>query len=146
MKRIICIGNRLCPEDAAGPLVCDLIRRGPLPDDLEVIDGGLAGLNLLSYVNRAERVVFVDRVSGFGRPGEVLVLHPEDAAAAAAPRYDHAAGLAYVLRVLPAVGEGPVPGILLVGIEEQADATAIARAAALALELAVNGWARRGAQ
>ena len=141
MRRIICIGNRYHPEDAAGPQVCDLLRRGALPEGIEVIDGGLAGLNLLRYVERAERVVFVDRVCGFGRPGEVLSLNPEEAAAAAAPRYDHAGGLAYLLRVVPVACEGPAPGIVIVGIEGPADGGAIAEAAALALKLAVDGGA-----
>lgn len=139
MRRIICIGNRHHPEDAAGPRVYDLLRRRGLPDGIELIDGGLAGLNLLRYLERAERVVFVDRVSGFGRPGEVLSLDLEEATAAAMRRYDHTGGLAYLLRVLPAVCEGPTPGIRIVGIEGKADDAAIADAAALALKFAADG-------
>ena len=39
---------------------------GGIDHVFELIDGGLDGLNLLSHVENAERVVFVDRVIGFG--------------------------------------------------------------------------------
>lgn len=141
MKRIICIGNRHRPEDLAGPAVCDLLQRGPLPEDVEVVDGGLASLNLLRYLDGAERIVFVDQVQGFARPGQVVILDPLDATATAPKSYDHAGGLPYLLRLLPSVQRAPLPQIAIVGIEGQADRTALDRAAALALELASAGWA-----
>ena len=141
MKRIICIGNRHRPEDLAGPAVCDLIQRGPIPEDVEVVDGGLASLNLLRYLDGAERIVFVDQVEGFARPGQVVILDAQDAAAGAADSYDHAGGLPYLLRLLPAVREAPLPQIVIVGIERQADGKALDSAAALALELAMGDCA-----
>ncbi len=146
MRRIVCIGNHHHPEDDAGPRVYRLLRGSALPDGVEAIDGGMRGLNLLACVERADRVVFVDCVSGFGRPGEVLVLDPEEVTTAASPRYDHAAGLAYLLRVLPAVCDGPAPEVLIVGIEGQADGAAVAAAAELALKLATREQVRGGAQ
>lgn len=136
MTRIVCIGNRHHPEDDAGPRVYSLLRGTALLRGIELVDGGTGGLNLLTCVERAARVVFVDSVSGFGRPREVLVLDPEEVAAAASPRYDHAAGLAYLLRILPAVCEGPAPEVVIVGVEGQADPAAVAAAAELALKLA----------
>ncbi len=146
MKRIVCIGNRYRPEDDAGPRVYSLLRGSALPDGVEAIDGGMSGLDLLASVERAERVVFVDCVSGFGRAGEVLVLDPEEVATAASPRYDHAAGLPYLLRVLPAVCDGPAPEVIIVGIEGRADGAAVAAAAELALKLARGEPVRGGAQ
>src|SRR5512136_1627319 len=109
MKRIICIGNRYAAEDAAGPAVYDHLRRLTLPAGLELIDGGLAGLNLLRYLEGAEQVVFVDSVSGYGDPSRVLILGAKEVAALAGSRYEDSAGLAYLLRVLPEVCEGALP-------------------------------------
>ncbi len=139
MTRIVCIGNRHHPEDEAGPRVHSLLRAAALPSGVELVDGGTGGLNLLACVERAGRVVFVDSVSGFGRPGEVLVLDPEEVTAAASPRYDHAAGLAYLLRILPVVCEGPAPEVVIVGVEGQADPAAVTMAAELALKFAAGG-------
>ncbi|MBI3976747.1 MAG: hydrogenase maturation protease [Chloroflexi bacterium] len=142
MKRIICVGNRFIPADAAGPRVYDALVRRELPDGVQVVDGGLAGLDLLRFVEGVERVVFVDRVVGFGRPGEVVVLDAVEAAVAGGTRYDHAAGLTYLLRALPVVCEGALPDVLLVGIEGEPDEAAIAAAAALSLQVVIRGRRR----
>lgn len=136
MNRIICIGNRLIHEDAAGPAVYDRLCGATLPDDVELVDGGLAGLDLLRFLDGAERVVFVDSVSGYGAPNEVLVLDADDVGAAAADRYDHAAGLPYLLRALPHVVEERAPEVVMVGVEGNPDDRALARAADLAVHLA----------
>ncbi len=146
MTRIVCIGSRFRAEDAAGPRVYDRLLGEALPPGVDLVDGGLAGLGLLRFVDGAERVVFVDQVSGFGRPGDVLALDPGDAALAAPPSPDHGGGLPYLLRVLPGVCEKTVPRVSVVGVEGPADERAIARAAALAMELAAGAAADRGAR
>ncbi len=135
MRRIICIGNRYVVEDAAGPAVYDYLRQLQLPAGVELIDGGLAGLDLLRYVEGAEQVVFVDSMSGNCCSPRVHVLAGEEVARLAGSRYDHSAGLAYLLRVLPALCGRSVPQVRLVGIEGLPDQETIHAAAALALEI-----------
>ncbi|MBU0641004.1 MAG: hydrogenase maturation protease [Planctomycetes bacterium] len=138
MKRIICVGNRFCPQDAAGPRVYDRLAGTTLPPGVEVIDGGLAGLDLLRFVEGAERVIFVDAVSGFAAPSHIAVLEGESVAQHAEQAYGHSAGLAYLLRALPLVCAGPAPQILLVGIEGPAEECTIASATELCLNLTAN--------
>ena len=71
---IICIGNRLLSEDASGPAVFDSLQKLSLPQDVEIIEGGTAGLNLLPLLEKGGRVVFVDTVSGFADDGEIVML------------------------------------------------------------------------
>jgi hydrogenase maturation protease len=144
MKRIICVGNRYVSEDAAGPKVYDRLARRALPHDVEVIDGGLAGLNLIRFIEGSERVVFVDTIAGFGRPGEVMVLDATEIAADLSVKYDHSGGLAYLLRVLSEVHEGAVPDVWLVGIEGGPTDKAIAAAADICLKVATE-WSEQGA-
>lgn len=139
MKRIICIGNRYAPEDRVGPRTYDRLSNMALPPEVEVIDGGLAGLDLLRFVEGAETVIFVDSVSGFALPNQTVILSPEDVAPTAPERHDHSAGLAYLLRVLPEVCEGDLPQILLIGVEGHADDKTIDEAADLALKTALEG-------
>lgn len=138
MNRIICIGNRYVVEDAAGPAVHDFLWRRPLPADIEVIDGGLAGLDLLRTVEGAERVVFVDSLMGYADKPGVYPLDPWAVVAEAAGGYGHESGLAYLLRVLPAVCEGALPEIFLIGIEGPLQEETIAEAADLALGIAAG--------
>lgn len=141
MRRIICIGNRYVTEDAIGSLVYERLRRSPLPDDVELFDGGLAGLNLLRLLEGVERVVFVDRTVGLGAGDEIVVLGAAQVATLAEGPFEHSAGLPYLLRMLPAVCEGPLPQIWLVGVETETpeDERTIDEAASLALKLAVYG-------
>ena len=138
---IICIGNRFVAADAAGPLVFDVLRETALPEGVEAVEGGLAGLNLLPLLERGGRVVFVDAVRGFAGPGEVVLLDArETAGAAGRPHYDHGAGLAYVLAVLPQVADGPLPEeMFLVGLEGECCMETIERAARLSAAVAAHG-------
>lgn len=135
-KRIICVGNRYRPEDSAGPMVYDQLVNDKLPKDIEVIDGGLAGLNLLRLIHGADRVVFVDAVNGFRPSGGVMVLDAEDASKNSDTTFGHNAGLAYCLRVLPEVHNGKLPDIFVVGIEGATDPDKILNAAEISLKIA----------
>lgn len=117
MRRIICIGNRYVLDDAAGPRVHDRLCGRPLPEGVELIDGGLGGLDLLRHMDGAERVVLVDAVRGFCRAGGVVLLDPAAAGLERPARLDHATGIAYLLASLPHACERSVPEVLLLGVE-----------------------------
>ncbi len=140
MKRVICIGNRYQPEDAAGPRVFDHLVGSLLPPDVAVLDGGLRGLDLLCYLEHVERVVFVDAVRGRSTPERIVVLTAAQVEAAAGGVYDHGAGLSYLLGAWRRVVEGPLPEIYLVGIVGLADAATVAAAAELCVSIAVRGY------
>ncbi len=153
MRRIICVGNRYVPGDDAGPRVHDHLLSTGYPADIEVYDGGLAGLDLALLVDGAERVVFVDQVQGFADPGEVVELTAAQVLARCdgdeapgAARFEHASGLPYLLRCLPHACDAPPDGtedVLLVGVEGSApQAETIAEAAALSVALARAGPSR----
>ncbi len=143
MKRcIICIGNRFVPADTAGPAVFDRLQEmRPLPAGIEIIDGGMAGLNLLPLLERGGRVVFVDAVRGFAGPGEVVMLERREiVSGAGCDHFDHNAGLASVLTVLPRVCDGDLPEeIVLVGLEGECTPQTIERAANLSIAVAAHG-------
>ena len=132
--RIICIGNRFFKPDAAGPMVYDLLSRRQLPESVELIDGGLAGLNLLRFLENAGLVVFIDTVSGFREsPGIVILdsfesLHIDEDC-------DHNTGLSYLLRIAPLVLTGGMPFIILIGIEGEPDSSLCAQAAQKCLDI-----------
>ncbi len=135
MRRVICIGNRYLPGDWAGPRVFDaLTARGPVAG-VEVLDGGTGGLGLLAAAEGCERVVFVDTLKGYGRPGDVVVLKAKDVPEPGREAVGHGAGLEALIHLLPMVCEGPAPEMLVVGIESPAGEGAIDRAAEQVLAL-----------
>ncbi|MDO8607310.1 MAG: hydrogenase maturation protease [Phaeospirillum sp.] len=136
--RIICVGNRHSPGDDLGPRVHALLAGSRLPGGVELVDGGLCGLDLLRVIEGAGRAVFVDAVAGFARPGEVVTLHREDVAALTEGVWGHDAGLPYLFHLLPRVCDGEVPEVLLIGAEGPAETAMVAAVAARALAEAVR--------
>ena len=145
MHRIICIGNRLVQEDAAGPAVYDKLRKWALPDNIQVIEGGLVGLDLLPLLEQGGRVVFVDAVSGFTEDGPIVVIDQHNLLQQTEePTYGHEAGLPYLLAVLPHVCEGTLPEeITLVGLQGLCSDAVIDEAAALSLAIAAEGYGQQ---
>lgn len=140
-SRIVCIGNRFVAGDIAGIAVHNNLQNRDLPDDIQLIEGGLAGLNLLPLLEEGGRVVFVDTVSGFTGAGNIVVLDWESLLAKSCEtEYGHEAGLPYLLSVLPHVCEGELPEeIMLVGLEGVCSDQLIDEAATLSVEIASNG-------
>ena len=141
VNQIICIGNRLVTSDAAGLAVYDRLRSLQLPADIRLIEGGLAGLDLLPFLETGGRVVFVDTVSGFTKNGGIVVLDQHSLLReSSATSYGHEAGLPYLLAILPHVCEGVLPDeITLVGLEGAYSNDTIDEAVSLILEIATNG-------
>ena len=119
LTQIVCIGNGFQEGDDLGPRVLDWLSARRLPEDVELVDGGLRGLDLLGCVERADRVVFVDAVSGgeAPTPGRVVELRGEARQLHAEQSFGHGAGLSYLLRVLPWACQGPPPEWVVVGTE-----------------------------
>lgn len=139
---IICIGNHFVREDTAGLAVLAVLQKmRPFPGDIALIEGGLAGLNLLPFLERGGRVVFVDAVDGFAQPGEIVLLECQEIISSLDEfHFDHEAGLAYLLAVLPKVCEGQLPEeIVLVGLEGKCTTDTIERAARLSVTIATHG-------
>lgn len=174
--KIICIGNRLIPEDSLAMEVYDLLTGAEpysplslseqLSDNIEIIEGGIAGLNLLSHLENAGNIVFVDTVSGFLPPekgcsceissastppsssspvavANIVVLTQQEITSCLQTddfHYGHQSGIAYLLSILPVVCEGSLPeSVFLVGLEGRCGHEVIERAACLTIQIAMTG-------
>lgn len=138
MRRIVCVGNRLREDDSAGPLVHDRLRRSPLPEGVELVDGGLAGLDLVRWIEGADRVVFVDSLRGEGTDTAVTVLGADEVATGVRESWDHAAGLGYLLAALPRLIDGPPPPIWVVGVAGGATPEVVDQAAEASLRVILS--------
>ncbi len=132
--RIVCVGNSLIAGDAVGIHVLEELRTRTLDAGVHLVEGRLGGLDLLPCFEGCSRVVLVDRVAGYGRPGEVVRLDAGDLGAAGASPELHSGGLLYLLKALPFLGVTPLPDICLIGIEGEGNEAAVRLAADWALE------------
>ena len=75
---ILGVGNILLSDDGVGVCCIEAMRGMTLPDNVELVDGGTASMDLLDdFVNR-EKVIIVDAVKGGGEPGAVYRFSPAD--------------------------------------------------------------------
>ncbi len=71
---ILGIGNILRKDDGAGIRVVELLREKTLPPGVTVLDGGTAGIDLLTYLEGIERLIIVDALLEDGAPGDIRTL------------------------------------------------------------------------
>lgn len=139
--RIVCVGSRVTDADALGPRVHDALAARALPPGVELVDGGLRGLDLLPMVERSSRVVFVDAIDAgdaLGPSPDPIVIDAAEASRVPASG-GHDAGLAYLVRCLPFVCDGPPPPFAIVGASGAADAALVDRVADRAIALVTAG-------
>jgi len=68
---ILGIGNILMQDEGFGVRVVEeLARRHTFPDNVEVLDGGTLGMELMRFIKGADRLIIIDAVNGGGVPGD----------------------------------------------------------------------------
>jgi len=76
---LIGLGNILIRDEGAGVQAVRALEEGwELPPELEVVDGGTSGLDLLPYIEGRDRVLFVDAVNFGKEPGYIGVLENQE--------------------------------------------------------------------
>ena len=111
---VLGIGNILKADDGVGVHAIEKMRDEIASDEVEVFDGGTAGLDLLSVVASRRMVLVVDAVDGGGDPGTLYRFTPEDISDTLL-RWDslHQVGLLETLRMALLTGRGPKETIII---------------------------------
>jgi len=80
MIRILGCGNPLVGDDGIGVHIANKLMEmhSELPDNVEVIDAGVGGLELLNFMENAEQIIIVDAVKGAGDIGSIHRFEIED--------------------------------------------------------------------
>jgi hydrogenase maturation protease len=115
---VLGVGNILMRDEGIGVRAVELLaERYDFPPEVQLLDGGTLGLDLLPYVEDADRLLVIDAVQMGGQPGTVVRLEGEEIPASLSIKISpHEMGLADVLAA--ARLRGRCPGELaLVGVE-----------------------------
>lgn len=80
MIRILGCGNPLVGDDGVGVYVVNKLieKSSELPKDVEIIDAGVLGLEMLNLIDHAEKVIIVDAVKGAGNIGSIHRFNMDD--------------------------------------------------------------------
>ena len=73
---IMGLGNVLLGDEGFGVHVARRLKEIQLPERVRVEEGGVAGLNLLGYLEGVEKLVFVDAMMLDSPPGELMLWRP----------------------------------------------------------------------
>jgi hydrogenase maturation protease len=112
---ILGLGNVLRRDEGLGiRALWRLQEEYTLPEDIQPVDGGTLGLELLSYLEEARRVLVLDAALTDGPPGTLLRLAGDDVPAFLGMRTSpHEIGLADLLAVARLRGTAPSEIVVL---------------------------------
>jgi hydrogenase maturation protease len=75
---VLGIGNILLRDEGVGVRVIEQLQQISLPDDVELVDGGTAGADLLDVLAERQKVIVIDAVQADCEPGTVLRFSADD--------------------------------------------------------------------
>ena len=72
MKRVVVIGigNIILGDEGVGVHILNKLRQEKIPEQVELIEGGVGGIALLNFIKGAELALFIDALAGT-KPGNV---------------------------------------------------------------------------
>lgn len=136
MLKIVCIGNCFHESDNLGYRVYNFLLKYRVPENVKLVYGGLAGLDLAIHLKDAKRVVFVDSLLGFNQTDEVVILDYKTVSSLA-DSFGHSAGLPYLFYMARYIFDGCLPDMFVVGAEH--NLANVELVAEKALEAVLNG-------
>jgi len=117
---VIGIGNPLRCDDAIGILLLEklLEKKDSLPENVEFIDGGTGGMNLLHILEKYNNVLIIDAVDFEGKPGDFKIFNTDEVISHKTPvRFStHETDFIKIIKILEKIGKRP-DEILVFGIQ-----------------------------
>lgn len=112
---ILGLGNVLLADEGVGVHVAHLLRRGDLPADVEVVDGGTGGFELIAHVQGTSKVIIVDCFKVDAAPGSLVRLTLEDLSLERpSPFSVHEGGVRDLLLHIRSLS--PAPEVAIIGV------------------------------
>jgi hydrogenase maturation protease len=116
---ILGLGNILLKDEGVGVRVVEKIKDMTLPPDVEVMDGGTKGLDLIYYIEGKKKVIVVDAVRVGDDPGTMYRFTDNDIAEVkGALRSAHGIDFADALRIAGMLNTKP-DEVIFIGIEPE---------------------------
>jgi len=75
---ILGIGNLLLKDEGVGVHVVNKMKEMSVPDNVEVLDGGTAGLDLVDFIEGYKKLIVIDAVNAGEKPGTLYRLTEEN--------------------------------------------------------------------
>ena len=113
---VLGVGNLLLKDEGVGVQVVSRMMEMDLPENVEVVDGATAPLDILSLANDVDKLIIVDAVRAGGSPSTVYRLFPEDIEEyGQVPLSLHQLDLMQMLELCERIGRRPYT--VIIGVE-----------------------------
>jgi hydrogenase maturation protease len=117
---VLGLGNILLSDEGVGVRIVEALDAShELPEEVEVLDGGTSGMDLLDTVADRDCLIVADAVNSGGPAGRVIRLEDDDIRMLFEMRYSpHQLGLSDLLANLRLIGKAP-RRVVVVGVVPQ---------------------------
>lgn len=111
---VLALGNPIRSDDGMGLAALQHLEEDPrVPGSVKLVEGGTKGLELVSYVSGASRLLVLDAVDVGAQAGTVVCLQGEELRSLPGNGNVHELALADILNALRMLGEAPQETVLL---------------------------------
>jgi hydrogenase maturation protease len=111
---VVGIGNILLRDEGVGVHAVRAMVNAPLPDGVELLDGGTAGADLLDAISERDKLIVVDALDAEVPPGTIVRMKPDDLAAGGSESISlHEFGIAETLLMARQLNCGPRDATIL---------------------------------
>ncbi len=105
---VLGVGNTIQMDDGVGVHVANRLMALDLPDEVEVVDGGILGVDLLSIIEGCRRMIVIDAVDAGMEAGTLFRFTPADMVDDLIPAQSlHQVGLLETLQMAALLGRAP---------------------------------------
>lgn len=117
---VLGVGNILLSDDGFGVHAVEYLKQNcPIMEQVELLDGGTLGLDLLPTLRGVKQLILLDAISGGSTPGTVYAIEKKDLSLYFRDKVSvHQLGIQEVLSLLEVL-EDPIEDILVLGVEPE---------------------------
>ncbi len=74
---VLGVGNSILSDEGLGVHLAKRLQGEEFPDNVEIMDGGTRGLELLSYMDDVAKLIIIDCVKAGAEPGSIFRFEPD---------------------------------------------------------------------
>ncbi len=74
---VLGVGNAILSDEGVGVHLARRLQAEPLPENVEIMDGGTMGLELLAYMDDVAKLIIVDCIKAGSEPGSIFKFEPD---------------------------------------------------------------------
>lgn len=105
---VVGVGNSIQMDDGVGVHVLRELEKENLPAEVDLLDGGTMGIELLPWLENRDKVILIDAVDAHERPGTIFRFEPDEVEYDMVPKASvHQFGLVDSLQMASLVGRAP---------------------------------------